>query len=346
MNFKEVKIRNNILKRFFYLFMYYYRLKINKYVDISKKKDKDIFMNEKRKKILWPNKKIAAFTLQFDDFSVKSKKDGEKYDFGGDINSDTNILFKNLLMNFKFLKVTLFTIANHKGKHECIFNEAWPENKFIITNKKFKPIINWIKSFDSQIEIANHGLYHWQDNVKYFLHSREYEFKSKKESTDSILKAQNLLKKAGFSPKGFKPSGWGVAYNNNFALISALKSFNFDYVCLSTPKSGLNWDKKRVSNIYPQDYQGLLNIPQNINTNERLDIIFHKIDKIIKFNGIISLQLHFNEQYNWMCDGIGSDSISKIIAILNYVNKKYKGKVWFAKLEEIAKWWRKKQLKE
>jgi len=321
-----------------------YYTKIKKKLDISTFNTSDtLFLQEKeKKKLTWNNDFTASFVLQFDDFSTQAKIHGAHYDYGGDPNSKINRMFEQLLKDFPFLKVTLFTVANPKFKRNGKTLKVWPENKFVITNPKFKEWISWIKEYEDQIEIANHGLYHWQDDIKFFLQNREFEFKNEKNCVSTILKAQNLFKKAGFDPKGFKPAGWGVGHNTNFALIKALKKIGlFEYVCLSSPRRGLNWKEKKVSNLFPSYYEGLLNIPQNLGILE--SNIYKKVDKIVKYHGVVSLQLHFNEQGNWMNDGIGSRTFKVLYKLFNHLKTKHKKEIWFAKMIDIAKWWKESQ---
>ena len=103
---------------------------------------------------------------------------------------------------------------------------------------------------------------------------------------------------------------------------------------LSSPLSGLNWDKKRVSNIYPQYYDNLLNLPQNISILWDMEKIRQTIDKIVEFNGMITLMGHYKKDSD---DGITKENLIKISEILDYIATK---QVWYATLSEIADFWK------
>lgn len=301
----------------------------------------DFFKGEKPSKKKWPKGCKAAFNLQLDDFCVKSKSNS-RFDYGGD---PKGILksFYSLLDKYPYLKTTLFTIPNPKFiSNNQINHHSYPESKYAITNPNFKKWASMIKSasFKERSEIANHGLYHLQTERLHYLAAWEFEFKNFEQCHDALKKSQSLFKKVGLYPVGFKPPSWGIGHNSGFALLKALRG-RFDYVCLSTPNSGLNWDVKRVSNVFPSYYGSLLNIPQNINLNWSMKKIKYTIDNIVELGGVITVQAHFNEQDNWMSDGLGQRTNKKIEEIMDYLNSNYPNEIWYAKLEEIAEWWKK-----
>ena len=326
----------------------FYYFKIKKYKNINKKRmNLDYFKEEnivrqKLPKNIWPNGHKSAFVLEFDDFCTKSKKTAE-YDYGGDPDSGICLEFEEFLRKNPKVKATIFTIPNAKFIGKNYYNhKTYPENEFLITTPQHKKWLSWIKSkeFKERNEIAVHGLYHLQMEKKNFLPFCEFEFKDEKQSKEAIQKSLYIFKKAALKPVGFKPPTWAIGHNSGFDFIKALKKSKFKYVCLSSPVSGLNWEKKTISNIFPQKYENMLNIPQNINMNWPIEEIKEKIDEIIRLNGIITPQLHFNEEDNWMSDGIGKRNLAKLQEIIDYINEKYDNQVWFAKCNEVAKWWK------
>lgn len=333
MNIFLIRILNFLAKK------YYSRYYKNIFIKDEKR---DLFENEQKKQIIWPNDIKAVFNLQFDDFCAKSKENSF-YDYGGKFNKGINVLFEDFLNQYSFLKITLFVIpsANFKNWQGIFYGKHKDENKFNLSNPQFYNLIRWLKKKEDQIEIACHGYNHFQNKIKYFLGPAEFEFLNEKESEARIEKSLEIFNKVGIYPNGFRPPCWGVGHNSNFGLISALKKLSFTYISLSSLLSGLNWDEKRVSNIYPQYYQGLLNIPQNISILWDIEKIKKTIDKIIEFNGIIILMGHYNEQNNWMSDGIGKENLEKIGEIIDYLNQNYPNQIWYAKLNEIADYWKK-----
>jgi len=281
----------------------------------------------------WPNDCKAVFNLQFDDFSAK---DGiqDPYDYGGNLNGALNKQFLCLLEKYPYIKVNLFVIADPIFVNKGFYRQSLKQGTWCLS--RHPHVVDFLKSLP-QVECSNHGLHHYQDKIKYFLKCREFEFKTKAACIQTIQKAEAVFSEAELPVFGFKPSGWSIGHNTGFQLIYALKEFNFDFVCLSTPVSGLNWDKKRVSFIYPEQYQGLLNIPQNLSLNWPVKKLLETIDYIVSYHGVMTLQGHYNNQYHWMSDGIGDDSIQKIKTVLNYLKTKYPGEIYFATLSEIAK---------
>ncbi len=334
-------IPNKILKKLKESYYIYFK----SYKDITKKRNAfaDIFENEvKNNKNIWPNGKLAAFNLQFDDFSVKHKGNSE-YDYGGNPDSKICREFKNLFVKYPYLKTTIFTIPNPKFVLNNMFNhKSHNEDKYKITNKNYTGWLSWVKSreFTKNNEIAIHGLYHCQHEIKNVWPFLEFEFKNESECENALKKSKKLFDEVGIKISGFKPPAWGIGVNSDYSLIKVLKkeckNKNFKYCCLSSPVSGLNWEKKKVSNFFPAYYEGILNIPQNINMLWPLEKIKEIIDFSASINGVIIPQLHFIEEGNWMDDGIGENSLKKLDSILEYLNTRYKNKIWFAKAEEIA----------
>lgn len=318
-----------LLRILFFLAKNYYS---QKYKNISiKQENRDLFENEEKKQIIWHNNAKAVFNLQFDDFSAQIFKEKQ-----------INFLFNNFLKKHSFLKTTLFIVpnANFKNQEGIVYGWEKDENQYNLSNKEYQEgLINWLKNNDEQIEISCHGLNHFQNNIKYFLPEAEFEFQKEEQVILTIKKALSIFSKIGFEPKGFRPPAWGIGYNSDFGLIKALGNFNFSYVSLSSIFSGLNWDKKRVSNIYPQYFDNLLNMPQNISILWPLEKIKQTIDKIIDYNGLITLMGHYKKQEKY-CDGLTKEKIEKIEKILNYLSEKYQNQIWYAKLNQVADFWR------
>jgi uncharacterized protein DUF2334 len=305
--------------------------------DISVKDPaRDPFREERKMSVRWPNGAIAAFNLQFDDFCSRSGVAGE-YDFGGDHAGKINSLTDRLLAGHLDLKITLFAIPDADFKNwRGIYYRRQKGNFKLSENKE---LVHWLVA-RQRIEVACHGYDHLNPRTKPFLGAAEFEFLSTEDSLRRIEDALDIFRQAGINVSGFRPPAWGIGFNSGFGLLGALKKSNFSYVSLSSPLSGLNWDAKRVSNVYPTNYEGLLNIPQNVPLGLPLGKIYFLIDRIISYGGLISLMGHYNEEDHWMQDGIGEKNIEKIERVLDYLEVKYSGKIWYAQLKEVADVWK------
>ena len=104
-------------------------------------------------------------------------------------------------------------------------------------------------------------------------------------------------------------------------MLNVLKEFNFEYVCLSSPSNGLNYREKRTSYLYPENINGLFNIPQNISILWNLQTIYKIIDLIVLKRGIINIQLHYTPRNKYIMDGLCDDVIEKLERILEYVSQ-------------------------
>lgn len=300
---------------------------------------RDIFAQEENKKIIWPQNKKFACNIQFDDFCAKSKKNGP-YDFGGSFGRGINLAFDAFLSAHPEVQVTIFaipcpTFKNYKGIYY-----GNTDDLFNLSNPEYKNLTEWMKAKKDRVEIACHGYAHIQYAKPFFLGPAEFEFASIDDAKKSIAKALDIFAQLEVPIQGFRPPAWGIGENSNFALLEALQKSNFEYVSLSSPYCGLNWHHKRVSNVYPEYYNGMLTIPQNISLAWDMHRIMAAVDKVASMNGVVTLMGHYSGEYDWMEDGIGEKNFSKISAVLEYMYSCYgKDNIWHATLAEIAHFW-------
>lgn len=293
---------------------------------------------------LWPGDYKAAFNLNFDDFAPRTEKSGD-FDYGGKPREGINALFVQLLKMNPQLKATLFTIPNSSfralGKTDSSY-----KNKFLISKPKYQKWTNWIHSElvgKGQVEIAAHGYRHFQDKVKSSLQWSEFEYAKEPEIIASLTKAQKTFAAVEIEVFGLRPPGWGLG--KDFAVIGATKKLGFEYGALSTPNDGLNEGQKRVSNIFPVYYKNLLNFPDNIGIDEPLTSKKSVLDKIIIKNGLISMKGHYTNNPQ-IGNRIDRKNIKNTQEYLDYLERKYPDKIWFATIKEIADFWiAKKELK-
>lgn len=336
----------------------YYR---QRFADISQKDiTRDIFAGEISQPISWPNSARFAFNLNFDDYSAKSLKNS-RYDYGGSVGEGVNKILTDLLDQHPELKTTLFVVPNARFLNQGgIFYGRVKDDRYSLDRPECTPLAEWFHIHSPQIEVATHGYDHLNPKTGLFLAPAEFELMSNTAEIHCRLYGSwEIFKNIGIEPKGFRPPMWGIGHNSNLALLRQLVEEDFTYVSCSSPLSGLNWDKKRVSNIYPEYFitplhltdafgytrneseSRLLNLPQNVSLIWPLEKILSTIDRIAEMGGLVSLMGHANAEDAWMEDGLGPRNIAKIEAILAHLAQKYPGQVWFATLAEIAEHYRK-----
>lgn len=315
----------------------YHCVYLRGYKNIDKKVRRPDIFSEPYRNISWPHHTKAAFVLHLDDFCCKGFHN-DVFDFGGFPKKGINKDLFDFLEMYPFVKGTAFTIPDPLFVGRGIRSSFSFQGRFSIIADEHRHWITWVcsRTFSKRIEIASHGLHHCQDDVKDFLVSREFEFKDRIASRDVIIRSEKLFSDAGIPIFGFKPSGWGIGHNSKFGIIDALKESSYLYACLSSPVSGLNWDIKRVSDLYPQLYEGILNIPQNITMNDSINNIVRLADRIVEAGGIIAPQLHYNKEDAWMSDGIGPRNLRKLGVLIDHLERNYPGKIWYATCYDIA----------
>ncbi|MBI5220418.1 MAG: DUF2334 domain-containing protein [Candidatus Liptonbacteria bacterium] len=314
----------------------------------------------------------AAFNLNLDDFSTQSRRNS-RYDYGGAVGEGVNKILGGLMAAHPELRVTLFAVpcAHYVNSHGIFYGTTWHKGRFSLAHPANRPLIAWLKSLAPRLEVAIHGYHHFRSWPPLFLAAAEFEFASREESLERLCRALDIFASAGLSVSGFRPPAWGIGYNSDFGLLSALRDLSgqdtdlgrsrdnaqqhartiehahgrnqdqtsFKYVSASSPLSGLNWDRKRVSNIYPERYEGLLNLPQNVSLAWPTERILETVSKIVQMGGLVSLMGHMNAEDHWMEDGLGPRNLAKIEAVLEYLRREHAGKIWFATLAEIADFW-------
>lgn len=275
----------------------------------------------------WPAGFVAACNIQFDDFSPVYEKG---FDFGGNQSRGASKLFFDALKNIRFAKATLFTIPD--AKLEGLNGD------YAINSERNNLWLEWVKSNKfNKTEIANHGLHHHQNDIKYCYTSSEFLVKNSEQSYSILTNAKEMMLASGIHCSGTRPPAYELGRKKSF--ISAARRAGFAYVAASTPVYGLNLFKKRVSNIYPDYYDNILNLPGNLSLHQPLEELKPEAERIINLRGIITLRGHYVYGTERLANGISSDTMNKLVKTSLFIKKKYKDKVWFATLSEIAKWW-------
>jgi hypothetical protein len=89
-----------------------------------------------------------------------------------------------------------------------------------------------------------------------------------------------------------------------------------------------------VGSYYPTLINGLINFPQNVLLDWRIEKIYNQIDKIVGMEGMISIKGHFVSER--MSNSFSSANIAKLRQALDYLSNKYDEKVEHFTLKQIA----------
>jgi len=278
----------------------------------------------------WPYNLKAAFCLNFDDLSPFYFAG---YDFGGNLKGDL-IKQQEYLLNHSNIKITHFVVPKSNfflpisNKTHKIIN--FRTNKFALNNEKNLDWLNYFRNLinDDKVEIAMHGFRHF--NNHYYKRHQEFYYDNYDEIKQKLLASKKMFEDAGIKVFGFRQPGWGI--DKNFNLIKVLKELNFEYIAASSFNAGLNWEEQRVDNFMPSWYQGILNIPQNIELDSSLDDIYKKIDLIVREGNLISIKGHFTN-VKWITNNFRRNNFDKLKNIVSYL-KQYK--IWYATFKDIA----------
>ena len=285
--------------------------------------DEHIFLkeleNEEKRDIF----KKPILLMSYDDTSLMHKEE-LTYEYGGDVNSKLNSIFFNFIEKYPYVKHTLFFVPNPNYTKNGLTSKTITEDKFNIAKyHQDSELVKKIKTYSKKgvIEIALHGYNHINTKIKDYYSAFEFEFLTNDEAKIKIQKGLSEISQV-FRVYGFKPPAWGIGQlNGKYYLLDVLKGFKFEYVCLSSPSNGLNYREKRASCLYPENINGLFNIPQNISILWNLQTIYKIIDLIVLKRGIINIQLHYTMQNKYIMDGLCDDIIEKLERILEYASK-------------------------
>ncbi len=315
-----------------------------RYADISRRDEaRDIFADEPRREIAWPGGARFVCNVQFDDFCALSKQNGP-YDFGGAVGEGVNAVFAAFLDAYPEVRVTVFSIPRPTFKNYRGIYYGDTGDRYDLSHPANSAAALYLRSRAPQVEIACHGYGHIGRAIPFYLAPMEFEFASAEETQRDIAAARAIFSSLGIPIAGFRPPAWGVGENNGFAFIEGLRAHAFRYVSLSSPYSGLNRNEKRVSNVYPDRYAGMLTMPQNVSLGWSIDRIIAAVDRIAEYGGVLTLMGHYSGQDDWMEDGIGKRTIGKIEAVLAHINERYGAdSVWHATLAEVADFWHNQQ---
>ena len=186
---------------------------------------------------------------------------------------------------------------------------------FTVSHIHKKPqLLNYLLNHENNqhIEIAQHGLtHHNKKNYKY--HSFEFDGINQSEILEKLKVGKKLLSDI-FHISGFKPPAWSVGklYDKSVEFSDSLQKMHYDYVSLSSPTNGLNYSSHCVSHIHKSKISEMINVPQNISVLWDKEYIKDVIREISHKNGIINVQIHFQEADKYLQDGLNEKIVDKL----------------------------------
>jgi len=277
----------------------------------------------------WPRGHLAAFNLSFDDvFPYTSSL----HNHGEDILTGwLNQEFERMLLDFPWLKVTLFVCPNMSSENSR-------PNHYLITRPKYRDWVAWLRRLvgSGRVEVADHGYTHLNTVVGPKPSPAEFANLSVREIQAALEQAKEIFASIGITVVGVRPPAWGVG--KDLAIVKAVKDSGFLYGALSAVGHGLNAGMKRVSDVFPAWYEGLLNLPQNLTLEEPEPVAYRVIDRTVSMGGMIGLKAHYSTSLSIRA-GLHPKNLQRLRRILAYIEKSYDDTVWPATLKEIAEFW-------
>ena len=285
-----------------------------------------------------------------DDICPQKSADAGK-DFGGDLQAGILGQLLDLRQDFPRIKVTLFITPNYSYKAQPRYFSTFQKilkkpfgKRFAASIAKKLPdgnfqlgkhpeFCNFLKMQEKKgiFSLELHGFDHFNPWLYY---PQEFTELSLEKCNERIEKAVALFRKAGFQkPKVFAPPGWGFSGN----LLEALRNNGIPRIAGSVDNSSSvskdSFSKgsglQCVSALFPQEANGLLNIPRN------WDLRFGKLEKatqILQAGGILGVQAHAAEE--GVENAITPENLLNLKNVLASLEKDF-GNLRFAHFKEI-----------
>lgn len=314
---------------------------------------------------VWPEDYVSALIVGVDDVHPETSKDG--CDCGGDLTNGALGLLVEILESHPRLKINLFVTPDWMFKPQSkvfrylqrhckrqgfldkflgrLFLRTWPKNRFKINKDEFREWVSFVRHYvtEGRVRVGIHGLYHFQPYIR---HAAEFLYLSYAECRKRLKIAEEIFKNTKIPiEKGFAPPGWGVTDD----LINALEAEDFIYIA-GDADFKTNVDHRSLSEnaglqgvqlFFPTLIKGrLVNVPRN------WDIGFSPLERaraICRIGGLISVHSHIEDSYHGdhLGNGITVGNIERLSRLLQEMEEKYPGKIWYTSFGEVAEYWRK-----
>jgi hypothetical protein len=254
-------------------------------------------------------------------------------DFGGHPGEGVALEFENLLKDYPYIGVTHFVIPFCQIQKTTLWRNN-SDNRYNISSPNHQEWLKYYKDLSKiyNIEFAQHGYCHRQDENVFFTRHTEFAYKNETESFKAIKKGLEILKQAGITIYGFRQPGWDI--NSDLSICYALQRLCFQYIAGSSYDAGFNAGMERISNYFPSLINGIINFPQNILLDWPLERIKNKMDRIVSMDGFISIKGHFVN--SGMPNSFSAENISKLRRALDYLTKQHEGRISYLTLKDAT----------
>jgi predicted deacetylase len=256
-------------------------------------------------------------------------------DFGGNVGKGLSVKIRRLLEDYPHIAVTFFVVPNAMIYRNFLSSFWHCRDKYDISSPSHAIWLEYYKSMAKtyNIEYAMHGCYHFQKENPFFARHTEFAFKNEDETHVAVRRGMQIFDECGWQVSGFRQPGWDI--NSDLNICRVLKKLGVNYIAGSSLDVGFNSGGiERVSNYYPTLINGLINFPQNVLLDWRIEKIYNQIDKIVGMEGMISIKGHFVSER--MSNSFSSANIAKLRQALDYLSNKYDEKVEHFTLKQIA----------
>jgi peptidoglycan/xylan/chitin deacetylase (PgdA/CDA1 family) len=275
----------------------------------------------------------VPYNVNFDDLCPQFGS-GHNLDCGGDIEKGLSQELKALVQEYPGAAFTIFVIPDGVRIPARFLDVCLSRGRRDISSPVYARWLEYYKTLADRghIEYAMHGCSHCQrENLLFSRHS-EFAVKRRDETRRVVEEGLAIMRKADLAVRGFRAPAWDL--NSDLSLIEVLREAGFWYIGGSSPDAGLNAGQPRLSNDYPTEMGGLLNLPQNILLDWDMRLIEREIRRLVEAEGMISIKGHFANRLMTNC--LNAVNLGKLRVILDHLHARYRGTIKPLTFAEIA----------
>jgi peptidoglycan/xylan/chitin deacetylase (PgdA/CDA1 family) len=319
----------------------------------------------------WPYAKHAAFSLAVDDIHPEGSASEEGIDYGGNMDEGNFRLLNALVEKWPSLRASLFVVADWVAKPDYVVwrtlssldrivsylasvsprllrsvraavrrSRSYRQGTFRLDLEQWVRWSRWLvsKVETSNFEVVPHGLNHY--NPKHEHSSMEFVGLSLDESVRRLLEMEQIFARANIQyVRGFRPPGWGVTPE----LLDSLNRLGYMFLAGSadfTTAIGLN---SRAAGVGLRDndlmfptkraHDSFATFCANCNTST-----WRRGIEILDAGGLALFQTHI-AMTAFGLEAVSEKFVKAVTQLLHHAETKYSGRIWFASLGEITRFW-------